>query len=157
MIAHHCIFLHTAAYFGTPLQTAAYFCTLLHTPAYLSVGDMVHVGPLEGSLCGVPHQFGVMASVDDQTIDPIGVPQLGPSQQDLVGTQWLGSAPMATQQVECTHTINTHVDKKKKTHIHTSLTHTPITNTHAHIHTHTHTYTHIHTHTHTYTHTHTHT
>ena len=88
--------------------TTAYFCILMHTlghcwhtPAYLSVGDVVHVGPLEGSLCGVPHQFGVMAGVDNQTIDPICVPQLGPSQQDLVGTQWLGSAPMATQ-AECT-------------------------------------------------------
>ena len=70
------------------LHTTACICILLDTtPAYLSVGDMVHVGSLKRSFRGVPHQFGVMAGIDDQTIDPTRVPKLGPSQQDLVGIQ----------------------------------------------------------------------
>ena len=68
--AYSCIFPAYSCMFP---HTLAYSCT------YLSVGDMVHVGPLEGSLRRVPHQLGVMAGVDDQTINPTGVPQLCPS------------------------------------------------------------------------------
>lgn len=34
------------------------------------------------------HQLCVMPSVDHHTMDPLGVPQLGSSQKDLVWAQW---------------------------------------------------------------------
>lgn len=51
----------------------------------LSVYNVLHFGPLEWCLRGILQQFGVVASVDDQTCDVACVSELGSSQQDLVG------------------------------------------------------------------------
>lgn len=38
------------------------------------------------------HELGVVPSVNHHTVDPLSVPQLSSSQQDLVWAQWYSAA-----------------------------------------------------------------
>ena len=51
---------------------------------YLFISDMVHTRSLERGSGGILKQFGVVAGVDDQPIDPLGVAKLGTTQENLV-------------------------------------------------------------------------
>ena len=62
------------------------------TITHLFIGDMVHVRPLKRNLGSIPHQFGVMASVDDKTINPLSIFQLCAAEKYLVCIQWLSTA-----------------------------------------------------------------
>ena len=71
-----------------PLQPY-YHTTDYQQSTHLFVCDVVQARSLERGPGGILKQFWVMARVDDQSIDPLGVAKLGAAQENLIRLDWL--------------------------------------------------------------------